>query len=89
MIQQTSLEAYTSILPRLSERQAKVFAVIEESDRPVCDVEIGAALHWTINCVTPRRGELELLQLVRKAGSTTTTSGRRTHTYTAIQRRLR
>lgn len=45
----------------LGKRQRQVYALLVEAGRngfAMSDREIGQALHWPINCVTPRRSEL-------------------------------
>lgn len=46
-----------------------------------CDVEIARQLGWTINCVTPRRGELEQKGFIKKVGHTLNSAGRRMNVY--------
>lgn len=70
MMQQTSLFAYAQLQAdpvRLSERQRKVYQALQE--KPATDKETAAKLHWPINTVTPRRGELVKIGLVEKCGT--------------------
>ena len=62
----TSLESYSS-LQHLNDKQQSVLIFI--NGHPDCtDKEIAAGLGWTINRVTPRRGELEDLGIVLSLG---------------------
>lgn len=65
---QTSLPAYHSILGDLSLKQEAVWIALYESGE-MTDQQLAAYLHWPINCVTPRRGELEEMRLVVEAGT--------------------
>ena len=57
MIQQTSLEAFESMKLKLTERRKAVLEAIHGLG--VCtDKDIAKKLNWTINRITPRRGEL-------------------------------
>ena len=65
MVTHTSLEAYDSV--DLNARQGDVMRAIQAlhaAGRRPCDQDIAARLGWTINRVTPRRGELETFGLV-------------------------
>jgi hypothetical protein len=56
-VQDTSLTAFYSFTPeQLGQYQEKVYQVIRQG--PVTDKQIGLILGWSINRVTPRRGEL-------------------------------
>lgn len=65
---QTSLPAYHSILGDLSLKQEAVWITLYEHG-DMTDQQLSAYLHWPINCVTPRRGELEEMALVVEAGT--------------------
>lgn len=65
-IQSTSFMAYKTIIEGLSKRRGKVFQAILELGR-ACDYEIAEYLHWPINCVTPRRGELKSMGYIEQA----------------------
>lgn len=65
----TSLMAWTEISPKLGEKQKIVYGIIEKH-QPITDKNIANILGWSINCVTPRRGELEKLGLVISNGLT-------------------
>lgn len=67
-MEQTSLFAYNSIQNKLGENQKKVYAVIKVFG-VLCDQEIAIALGWSINRVTPRRGELVKKGIVIKQGT--------------------
>lgn len=40
-------------------KQLKVFDCFRDAGRPLTDKEVSLILGWPINCVTPRRGELQ------------------------------
>ena len=62
----TSLEAYQK-LTHLNSKQQSVLVYIH--GHPDCtDVEIAEGLGWTINRVTPRRGELENMGYIKSSG---------------------
>jgi len=66
-VQETSLDAYRQIQPSLGDKQRQVYKLLEKASLngfDMTDKEIGKALHWPINTVTPRRGELVELGLV-------------------------
>jgi len=63
MIQQTSLESYSAILPTLSERQQIIFEVIQRHPG-MSNHDIARYLDWEINCVTPRVNELREQRVV-------------------------
>lgn len=63
MIQQTSLDAYNSV--SINEAQRRVHDIIIHLG-PLTDKEIAQHLQWSINRVTPRRGELVRMGLVIK-----------------------
>lgn len=67
-VSKTSLEAFRMLTQEdLSNRQEKVLKAIEELG-PISDKQIGMVLGWPINCVTPRRGELEDMGVIRNVG---------------------
>jgi hypothetical protein len=66
-VQQTSLEAYWTVIPTLGDKQSKVFEAIKQL-QPCTDKEISLYLGWPINTCTPRRGELVTLGLVIQSG---------------------
>ena len=80
-LEQTSLEAYKDVKTRLVRRQKEVFKAIVDIRHAACDVEIARQLGWTINCVTPRRGELEQKGFIKKVGTTRSPCGRRMNVY--------
>jgi len=63
VVKDTSLEAYTYILPTLGQRQKAVFNIIRESNG-LTNTEIAHRLGWSINTVTPRVFELRQMKLV-------------------------
>lgn len=66
-VQETSREAYQSILGNLGRKQQTVFDTLKEHG-PMTNLETAFVLHWSINRITPRMGELVNRGLVRKAG---------------------
>lgn len=69
-VQETSLEAYTSIQSELGERQTQVLKTLRSSDTPGCmnNRMIAETLDIPINSVTPRVKELREKGLVVEAG---------------------
>lgn len=92
-VTQTSLEALDTV--DVTAGQKAVALAIRELHaaraRP-CDQDVAARLEWTINRVTPRRGELEEMGLVYRAGFKTGPMGRRVSVWappaTQLQLRL-
>jgi hypothetical protein len=68
MIQDTSLEALRRVSPKISKSQDAVMKVIRAHPEGLTDAEINHYLGWTINRVTPRRGELLEKGLIYDAG---------------------
>lgn len=69
MIQQTSLLAYESIQEELATSQMKVrdvLLILNQTVGGATDQELAKALGWSINRVTPRRGELYKKGVVRQ-----------------------
>ena len=67
MIQETSLEAYLEVKPRLGEKQKEVYRLLKNATRvgfDMTNMEIAQALKWSINRVTPRVYELRQAGLV-------------------------
>ena len=77
-MQETSLDAWHEIQPRLAQSQARVYALIAAATRQGMDMtnmEVARALGWSINRVTPRVKELRddghvYLWRVRRCGVT-------------------
>jgi DNA-binding MarR family transcriptional regulator len=62
---ETSKPAYEEAKQNINEKQARVLIAIKELE--ICtDADIAKHLNWPINRVTPRRGELVLLNLVKR-----------------------
>ena len=67
----TRNESYQRIQGHLGNRQRKLYRLLKEATDngfTMTDRQMSKAMHWSINCVTPRRGELENLGLVVCAG---------------------
>jgi hypothetical protein len=66
-IQLTSILSYIETLPHVNEKQAVMFKKLKELySTAVSDRELGKLLGWSINTVTPRRGELDKLGLLEE-----------------------
>jgi len=66
-VQETSLEAYLGVKPRLGEKQKEVYRLLKNATRvgfDMTNMEIAQALKWSINRVTPRVYELREKGLV-------------------------
>jgi hypothetical protein len=73
----TSILAYKSLTKEhLGERQQEVLECIEENF-PCSDKQIADYLGLPINCITPRRGELEKKKLIVQAFVGVNSLGRR------------
>ena len=71
-VAETSLEAYHKIELNLGKTRATVYRVFTSNpDMSYTDRNLAYILNWTINRVTPRRGELAKLNLIVKAGVVT------------------
>ncbi len=68
MIQDTSLEALNRVQPKINRSQDAVLQVIRAHPEGLTDAEINHYLQWTINRVTPRRGELLEKKLIYDIG---------------------
>lgn len=66
-LRQTSLEAYQDVRAHLGERQAAVIEALRQQET-CTDQQLALMLGWSINRITPRRGELVKLGLVEAAG---------------------
>ena len=69
----TRNESYQRTLPTAKKRRTQVYNYIWQATQSHCTVtdrEISKALHWPINRVTPRRGELVQTGKVVCAGIT-------------------
>ncbi|GAG71734.1 unnamed protein product [marine sediment metagenome] len=67
MIQQTSLIAFNDILPDLGKKQQQIYDLFEKKGE-LYDQKIAKILNLPINCITPRRNELEKAKLIYKSG---------------------
>lgn len=65
-IADTSRDAMDKLLT-ISHKQHQVMTMIFKYG-PISDRQIASKLGWPINSVTPRRGELQALTLIRCAG---------------------
>jgi DNA-binding MarR family transcriptional regulator len=72
----TSIEAYYSIIHDLNKKQKAVFNIIRKL-HPCTDLQISDYSGIPINAVTPRRGELEKMGLIRSNEKVIQRTGRR------------
>lgn len=84
----TSLPAYHSILGDLNLKQEAVWSALYEYGS-MTDQELANYLHWPINTVTPRRGELFDLGLAVEDGIKKGQTGRPCTVWKAILREPR
>ncbi len=85
MIQDSSREAYESILPELNDRQATILALLERS-QPMTNSEIAQVVGWSINRVTPRVLELRTKGKVADFGvRVCRVTGRSAHQWSAVK----
>ena len=68
MIRDTSSAVYAAIVKGLSKKRGQVFAVFYGTEGRLCDRQLADELGWTINRITPRRGELEQMGYIQDAG---------------------
>jgi len=84
MIRDTSLKAYINeVSPTLGARQVAVLEVFEaKNGADLTNEELGQALGWAINRVTPRVFELRTLGIVEDAGKRRcSVTGREVHSW--------
>jgi len=83
----TSLEAYRS-LENISNKQQIVLRAIKRLGT-CCDRQIAEYLHWPINRVTPRRGEILDMGLVEDAGTRKDITNRTVTFWKVAEKQLR
>lgn len=83
MVRDTSLQAWQEIQPKLPQRQQTVYNSIKKHS-DCTDLEISKDTGLPINCVTPRRGELEAKGLIESSG-VKMQKGRPAHTWKVKQ----
>jgi len=79
-VQQTSIDAYRSVIPCLGNKQWAVYVLLYNATcngMDMTDMELGKALHWPVNTITPRRGELVSMGLIVEACVRVNVTGRR------------
>lgn len=76
-VTQTSLSSYKVFLqeaqiakPKLHPKQEIMLSAFKKANCRITDRDLAKFLGWSINTVTPRRGELVKLNLVEEAGLT-------------------
>jgi len=80
---QCSLEAFKEIWPTRAKKREQVYSIIKEAPYGISDYEAARLLGWPINCVTPRRLELEAAGRLRRWGQERQDAGRRVNVFTA------
>lgn len=68
MIQQTSQEAFSKMIPKLPESQFTVWSALRERAEGMTNAEISYHLQRPINTITPRTNELVRLGYVKEFG---------------------
>lgn len=68
MIQQTSLQVWNELQPKLSACQERVYSILRQSEQALTNSEIAARLGLSINNITPRCLELRNKSLVCNVG---------------------
>ena len=63
---QCSLEAFKEIWPTRAKKREQVYSIIKEAPYGISDYEAAKLLGWPINCVIPRRQELEAAGRLRR-----------------------
>lgn len=71
----TSLLAYFELQPKLGQRQATILSAIRSHPNST-DLELSQITGLPINCVTPRRGELEAMGLIVAVGKKRQVNGK-------------
>lgn len=69
-IRQSSISSYIIALPTLNAKQNVVFEAFLKANCRITDRDLSKFLGWSINTVTPRRGELVKMGYVEDAGLT-------------------
>lgn len=67
MLQQSSLDAFEEVMPKLIGRRLEVYNAIKRLGE-ASDLDISKYLNLPINSITPRRNELQKLRLIECAG---------------------
>jgi hypothetical protein len=69
-VRDSSLEAFQKLLDggKLSGRRKELFGIFAKAGQPVCDYTASQLWNRPINCVTPRRQELEQMGYLRDCG---------------------
>jgi len=77
----TSIQAYRSVRPFLNDKQIKVLAALRMLNNSATNEEIADYLHWPINTVTPRTGELLQKGMIARGEKVKGKSGRSAYKY--------
>ena len=83
-VAQTSIEAYSGMLPRLHPLQGMVLDAIRWAG-PLSNREIALALDRPEKSITGRTGELAAKGLIRKAGKKKNPNGRNEQTWEVVK----
>ena len=68
-VQDTSLEAYYSILSDINDKQMRVIEVfLDYPDRSWTNMELASQLGWSVNRITPRTYELRDIGVLKWVG---------------------
>ena len=78
-----SAEAYWKGKPTRAKKREIVYEAIKSFGLPISDYDVAKRLGWPINCVTPRRLELEAAGRLRRWGQERQDAGRRVNVFTA------
>ena len=66
----TSLQAFDTIRPHISDRQREVLQALKALNGNATNQEIANFLHWPIHKVSPRTGELRKLNMIERGERT-------------------
>ena len=80
---QCSLEAFKEIRPTRAQKREQVYSIIKAAPHGISDYEAARLLGWPINCVTPRRLELEAAGRLRRVTGHRNDMGRRVNIFYA------
>lgn len=69
-VTQTSLASFKAVLPHLNDKQNVMLEAFKKANCRITDRDLAKFLGWSINTVTPRRGELLKLGYIEEAGLT-------------------
>ena len=79
-----SAEAYWKGKPTRAKKREIVYEAIKSFGLPISDYDVAKRLGWPINCVTPRRLELECAGRVHRLTGHRNETGRRVNIFYTI-----